>query len=83
LAGVLTKHGMRTIQWMGVPPSPPDDDARVTLKSHSVLAGEAMKESLAACAICRQYFSKYCSTFDSTPRPFMRSKSWRRRRSCF
>jgi len=76
LAGMLVKHGMRTVQMIGVPTGPlPDDiDAIViALKSRTNPVEEAKAESLAALAWlqaqgCRQFYFKYCSTFDSTPR---------------
>src|ERR1700737_1197098 len=75
LAGMLVKHGMRTVQMIGVPagPAPDDVDAIVIgLKSRSNPAEMAIRESLAALrwlrdAGCRQFYFKYCSTFDSTP----------------
>jgi 3-dehydrotetronate 4-kinase len=76
LAGMLVKAGMRTVQMLGVPSGPiPDDiDAVViALKSRTNPAGEAIADSLAALewlcnAGCRQFYFKYCSTFDSTPK---------------
>lgn len=76
LAGMLVKHGMRTVQMIGVPsgPLPTDIDAVViALKSRTNPVGEAVAESLAALRYlqgegCRQFYFKYCSTFDSTPR---------------
>jgi uncharacterized protein YgbK (DUF1537 family) len=76
LAGMLVKHGMRTIQMIGVPtePLPADVDAVViALKSRTNPVSEAIDESLAALewlkkAGCRQFYFKYCSTFDSTPK---------------
>lgn len=76
LAGMLVKAGMRTVQLIGVPdgPVPEDVDAVViALKSRTNPAEEAVAESLAALrwlqqAGCRQFYFKYCSTFDSTPR---------------
>jgi uncharacterized protein YgbK (DUF1537 family) len=76
LAGMLVKHGMRTVQMIGVPQvTPPvDTDAVViALKTRTVPAEEAIAASLAALewlrdAGCRQFFFKYCSTFDSTDR---------------
>lgn len=76
LAGMLVKHGMRTVQMIGVPHGPPPDDVDaivVALKSRTSPVEEASAESLAALAWlqsagCRQFFFKYCSTFDSTPR---------------
>ncbi len=75
LASMLVRSGMRTVQLIGVPAeddSVPDADAIVVaLKSRTSPAGEAVAESLAALAWlrragCRQFFQKYCSTFDST-----------------
>jgi uncharacterized protein YgbK (DUF1537 family) len=75
LASMLVSNGMRTVQCIGVP-SPgdavPDADAIVVaLKSRTVPAAEAVADSLATLgwlrgAGCRQFFFKYCSTFDST-----------------
>ena len=73
LASTLVRGGMRTVQLIGVPEGePPDADAVVVaLKSRTAPAAEAVAESLAAlrwlqAAGCRQFFQKYCSTFDST-----------------
>ncbi|RJG03633.1 3-oxo-tetronate kinase [Noviherbaspirillum sedimenti] len=74
LAGMLVRAGMRTVQMIGVPqtPLPGDVDAVViALKSRTIPAQEAIEESLAALtwlqnAGCRQFYFKYCSTFDST-----------------
>ena len=76
LAGMLVKAGMRTVQMIGVPQGsiPVDIDAVViALKSRTNPVGQAVAESLAALdwlrqAGCRQFYFKYCSTFDSTPR---------------
>lgn len=76
LAGMLVKYGMRTVQMIGVPrrPCPDDVDAVVVaLKSRTSPVEAAVTESLAALdwlrsAGGRQFFFKYCSTFDSTPR---------------
>ena len=79
LAGMLVKAGMRTVQLIGVPSGPlpcnfDDVDAVViALKSRTSPVDEAVAESLAALrwlqqAGCRQFYFKYCSTFDSTPR---------------
>jgi uncharacterized protein YgbK (DUF1537 family) len=74
LANMLVREGMRTVQTIGVPDSAPQDvDAIVVaLKSRTVPAAEAVADSLAALSWlrqqgCRQFFFKYCSTFDSTP----------------
>ncbi|AIY43169.1 hypothetical protein LT85_4011 [Collimonas arenae] len=73
LANMLVREGMRTVQTIGVPDVAPQDvDAIVVaLKSRTVPADEAVAESLAALRWlqqqgCRQFFFKYCSTFDST-----------------
>ncbi|WP_151637378.1 3-oxo-tetronate kinase [Noviherbaspirillum aerium] len=76
LAGMLVRAGMRTVQMIGVPqePLPRDVDAVViALKSRTTPPQEAVDESLAALewlrnAGCRQFYFKYCSTFDSTDR---------------
>jgi 3-dehydrotetronate 4-kinase len=76
LAGMLVSAGMRTVQMIGVPASapPPDVDAVVVaLKSRTSPPEKAVAESLAALAWlqragCRQFYFKYCSTFDSTDR---------------
>jgi len=75
LCSMLVRGGMRTVQLIGVPPAaatPPDADAVVVaLKSRTAPVRDAVRESLAALdwlrhADCRQFFFKYCSTFDST-----------------
>ncbi|TXL69781.1 four-carbon acid sugar kinase family protein [Vineibacter terrae] len=75
IAGMLVKAGMRTVQTIGVPDAamPLDDiDAIVVaLKSRTIAAPEAVTLSLDALGAlqrrgCRQFFFKYCSTFDST-----------------
>jgi uncharacterized protein YgbK (DUF1537 family) len=70
---MLVKHGMATVQVIGVPTGPlPEADAIVVaLKSRTAPVGQAITESLAAAealleAGARQFFFKYCSTFDST-----------------
>ena len=76
LAGMLVKAGMRTVQMIGVPQVPIGDDVDavvIALKSRTNPVNEAIAESLAALhwlqqAGCRQFYFKYCSTFDSTPR---------------
>lgn len=75
LANTLSKQGMRTVQYCGVPDFPATDDVEagvVALKSRSVDRADAVRQSLAALAWlqeqgCQQIFFKYCSTFDSTP----------------
>ena len=75
LASMLVRQGMRTVQLIGVPgaddPVPEADAIVVALKSRTAPVREAVGESLAALrwlqkAGCRQFFFKYCSTFDST-----------------
>lgn len=73
LASMLVRHGMRTVQVIGLPDGPlPDADAVVVaLKSRTIPAAEAVALSLAACeallaAGAKQILHKYCSTFDST-----------------
>ena len=75
LANTLVRQGMRTVQLIDVPspgtPVPDVDAVVVALKSRTIPANEAVRQSLAAldwlrAAGCRQYFFKYCSTFDST-----------------
>ncbi len=73
LANVLARGGMRTIQFNGVPERPVECEAGiVSLKSRSIPAAEAVRQSLEALAWlraqnCQQFLFKYCSTFDSTP----------------
>jgi 3-dehydrotetronate 4-kinase len=73
LANTLTAAGMRTVQTIGVPQGGVDADAVVVaLKSRSIAAAEAVRQSLGALAWlqsqgARQILFKYCSTFDSTP----------------
>jgi len=73
LANMLVREGMRTVQTIGIPVAPvPDADAVVVaLKSRTIDAADAVAQSLAALRWlqaqgCRQFFFKYCSTFDST-----------------
>jgi uncharacterized protein YgbK (DUF1537 family) len=74
LANNLVRNGMRTVQTIGVPATPLAEDVDavvVALKSRTVPAGEAVAQSLAALAWLqragsRQFYFKYCSTFDST-----------------
>jgi uncharacterized protein YgbK (DUF1537 family) len=74
LANMLVRGGMRTIQTIGVPAHTADipaDALVVALKSRTNPAPDAVASSLAALRWlvargCRQFFFKYCSTFDST-----------------
>lgn len=75
LANNLVRSGMRTLQTIGVPAAPLSGDVDavvVALKSRTIAAADAVAQSLAALdwlrrAGCRQFYFKYCSTFDSTP----------------
>lgn len=75
LANTLTRRGMSTVVLFGVPGAgrgAPDADAVViALKSRSIPAGQAVEQSRSALkwlkrAAARQFYFKYCSTFDST-----------------
>ncbi|MFQ5935706.1 MAG: four-carbon acid sugar kinase family protein, partial [Acidiferrobacterales bacterium] len=74
LANTLVRNGMRSVQLIGVPSKLAGVDADavvIALKSRSIPANDAVAQSLEALAWlrdagCRQYFFKYCSTFDST-----------------
>ena len=75
LANTLVRGGMKTIQTIGVPADGERlDDADaivVALKSRSIEAKEAVKQSRAALRTlqtrgAKKFFFKYCSTFDST-----------------
>jgi 3-dehydrotetronate 4-kinase len=75
LANNLVRAGMRTVQTIGTPDAPLANDVDavvVALKSRTIPAADAVAQSLAAlrwlqAAGCRQFYFKYCSTFDSTP----------------
>ena len=82
VASMLVRAGLRTTLVVGVPrgPAPASGTAAdaivVALKSRTVPATDAVRESLAAlrwlqaaagAAGLRQCYFKYCSTFDSTP----------------
>ncbi len=74
LANMLVRGGMRTVQTIGVPGADTRIEADalvVALKSRTIDAADAVAQSLAALKWlraqgCRQFFFKYCSTFDST-----------------
>ncbi len=75
LANTLARRGMSVVQTIGTPsPGTPVPDAEaivVALKSRTIPAPEAVALSLEACrwlkaAGARQFYFKYCSTFDST-----------------
>ncbi|MCX7135979.1 MAG: four-carbon acid sugar kinase family protein [Proteobacteria bacterium] len=75
LANTLVREGMSTVVVLGVPrpggPVPDTDAVIVALKSRSIPAADAIKLSLEALEWLKrggtkQYYFKYCSTFDST-----------------
>ncbi|TDG11082.1 four-carbon acid sugar kinase family protein [Paraburkholderia guartelaensis] len=74
LANMLVRGGMRTVQTIGVPGADTRIEADalvVALKSRTIDAADAVAQALAALEWlraqgCRQFFFKYCSTFDST-----------------
>ena len=73
LANTLVRQGMSTVVLLGVPTGRvPDADAViVALKSRSIPAADAVRLSLNALDYlkrggARQFYFKYCSTFDST-----------------
>ena len=76
IAGFLVANGLRTVQLNGVPPEDlavEADAVVVSLKTRSCPVEEAVSQSLAAlrwlqARDCPQFFFKYCSTFDSTPK---------------
>ncbi len=74
VASMLVRSGMRTVQTIGVPTgaAPSADAVVVALKSRTVPPHAAVQDSLAAldwlqAGGARQFYFKYCSTFDSTP----------------
>ena len=75
IASMLVRAGMRTVLLIGVPDAGATvaaDAVVVALKTRTVAAPDAVRESLAALrwlrgAGMRQCLFKYCSTFDSTP----------------
>jgi uncharacterized protein YgbK (DUF1537 family) len=75
LASFLVASGMRTIQFTGLPEEKYNladvDAAVISLKSRTQEPKAAVADSLRALKWlrsydCRQYYFKYCSTFDST-----------------
>jgi uncharacterized protein YgbK (DUF1537 family) len=74
LANMLVRGGMRTVQTIGIAqqmPAVAADAVVIALKSRTISVAEAIEQSLAALRWlqqqgCRQFFFKYCSTFDST-----------------
>ncbi|MCG5211887.1 3-oxo-tetronate kinase [Streptosporangium sp. KLBMP 9127] len=74
LAAMLAGEGMRVVQHIGpaFADTPGADALVVALKSRTAPVEAAVAESVAALdrlreAGCRQFYFKYCSTFDSTP----------------
>lgn len=76
VAGTLVGVGMRVVQTFGIPETSMQlrdvDCIVVSLKTRSVSADEAVKQSLTAASALKsrgvqQLYFKYCSTFDSTP----------------
>ena len=77
LANTLVRNGMRTVQLLGVPDSDSSiddvDAVVIALKSRTAPVDEAIRDSIQAlrwleAAGASQFFFKYCSTFDSTPK---------------
>jgi 3-dehydrotetronate 4-kinase len=77
LANNLVKSGFRTVQTLGIPRGPKaavgSDAVVVALKTRTCPPKQAVRESLQALEWlqtlgCKQFYFKYCSTFDSTPR---------------
>ena len=76
LANNLVRNGMRVVQTIGVPQRSLDQDVDavvVALKSRNLEPEEAITQSLEALDWLRaqgaqQFYFKYCSTFDSTPK---------------
>lgn len=77
LANNLVKSGFRTVQTIGIPKSAKQlqkiDAVVVALKTRTCPVEQAVQESADALhwlesVGCRQFYFKYCSTFDSTPR---------------
>jgi len=75
IANTLARRGMSVVQTVGLPrqgdSAPQAEAIVVALKSRTIPAADAVAQSLAACrwlkaAGARQFYFKYCSTFDST-----------------
>lgn len=74
IASFLVENGLSTVQLNGVPQDELPLEAQavvISLKSRSCPATQAIEQSLQALAWlqrqgCRQFYFKYCSTFDST-----------------
>src|SRR5580693_2874370 len=77
LANNLVKSGFRTVQTIGIPKTVAQlekiDAVVVALKTRTSPVEQAVRESKEALLWlesigCQQFYFKYCSTFDSTPR---------------
>lgn len=76
IASFLVNNGMSTVQLNGVPSDDYQVDADaivISLKSRSCPVDEAIRDSVNALTWlqskgCQQFYFKYCSTFDSTPK---------------
>ena len=75
LANMLVKGGLKTIQLLGTPSKndvvPSVDAVIIALKTRTIPVEDAIEQSLQAMnwlknAGAKQFFFKYCSTFDST-----------------
>ncbi|WP_024911726.1 3-oxo-tetronate kinase [Chania multitudinisentens] len=74
IASFLVENGLPTVQLNGVPHSDTQIDTQavvISLKSRSCPAAQAVEQALQALIWlqrqgCRQFYFKYCSTFDST-----------------
>ncbi|NTX77838.1 four-carbon acid sugar kinase family protein [Serratia proteamaculans] len=74
IASFLVENGLPTVQLNGVPQDDLPVEAQavvISLKSRSCPVAQAIEQSLQALAWlqrqgCRQFYFKYCSTFDST-----------------
>lgn len=75
-ASFLQKGGMRVCLFNGLPkpgaPTPEADAYVIALKTRTMEAGQAVRESLDALRFLQaqgvhRFYLKYCSTFDSTP----------------
>jgi len=75
MANTLARRGMAVVQTIGVPATgdavPEAEAIVIALKSRTISPADAVSHSLAACrwlkaAGARQFYFKYCSTFDST-----------------
>ncbi|MDG2954911.1 four-carbon acid sugar kinase family protein [Bisgaard Taxon 10/6] len=76
IASFLVENGLSAVQMNGVPQQPLNSKADaivISLKSRSNPVNEAIEQSLSAYKWlkengCSQFYFKYCSTFDSTPK---------------